>query len=154
MHTSNFHIGLVAALAMGLGFTLSSSEAVGYPSGPAVSSGTNPVWSLGGNIDTPGSVSVLTAPDDSDVVITDVYFTSQCTNCAVRIALDTETERLASYRYWQIQDGGSTMDSVVSPQPVRQSMSSGIRVPAGESLSLSISSHYIDYTLSGYYAQP
>ena len=154
MQHSSFQFGLVAVLALGLGFSLASKDAVGYPAGAAVSAGINPVWSVGGHIDSAGSTPVLTAPEDADMVITDIYFTSQCTNCAVRIALDTSTERVASYKYWQSTDGGPVMESVVSPHPIKQSMSSGIRVPAGESLSIDISSHYIDYTLAGYLARP
>ena len=150
MQNSSFQLVLVASLALGLGLSLASKEAVGYPSGAAVSAGTNPVWSVGGHIDAAGSTPVLSAPEDADLVITDVYFTSQCANCAVRIALDTSTEQVASYKYWQATAGGT----VTSPHPVKQSMSSGIRIPAGESLSISISSHYIDYTLSGYLARP
>ena len=47
MQTSRFQLGLIATLAVGLGFSLSSSEAVGYPSGAAVSMGANPVPELG-----------------------------------------------------------------------------------------------------------
>mgnify|MGYP004160563595 CR=1 FL=1 len=149
MQTSRFQLGLVATLALGLGVSIASSDAVGYPAGAAVSMGTNPVWSVGGNMNSPGTVTVVTAPTDSDLVITDVYLSSQCTNCAVQIKLTTASEDLASYRYWQAVDGYG----MTSPHPVKQSMVSGLRAPAGETLSMSISSHYIDYTFSGYHAQ-
>ncbi len=42
MVTSRFQLGLIAALAAGLGFSLSSSEAVGYPAGAAVSQDAAP----------------------------------------------------------------------------------------------------------------
>ena len=48
MQTSRFQLGLIATLAVGLGFSLSSSDAVGYPAGPAVSLGTNPIWNEAG----------------------------------------------------------------------------------------------------------
>ena len=46
MQTSRFQLGLIAALAMGLGLALSSSPAIGYPAGAAVSFGANPLWPL------------------------------------------------------------------------------------------------------------
>ena len=48
MQTSRFQLGLIATLAVGLGFSLASSDAVGYPAGAAVSMGTNPLWAKGG----------------------------------------------------------------------------------------------------------
>jgi hypothetical protein len=50
MVTSRFQLGLIATLAVGLGFSLSSSEAIGYPAGPVVSLGANPIVSVGGTI--------------------------------------------------------------------------------------------------------
>ncbi len=48
MQTSRFQIGLITAMAAGLGATLTSSDAIGYPAGAAISLGANPVWSTGG----------------------------------------------------------------------------------------------------------
>ena len=45
MHTSHFQLGLIAALAVGLGFSLASTDAVGYPAS-AVSYGESPVVSM------------------------------------------------------------------------------------------------------------
>ncbi len=154
MVTSRFQLGLIATLAVGLGFSLSSSEAIGYPAGAAVSYGSNPVWSVGGQIDSSGTTVVFTAPPEQDAVITDVYVTPTCANCSPRVTIDTATDRLASYRYWQFKDGGSNADSVVSPHTIKQQFQSGVRVPAGEEVSITLSSHSVDYTLSGYYAQP
>jgi hypothetical protein len=47
MVTSRFQLGLIATLAIALGFTLASSEAVGYPAGSAVSFHENPVVAIG-----------------------------------------------------------------------------------------------------------
>ena len=153
MQTSRFQLGLIATLAVGLGFSLASSEAIGYPSGAAVSFGANPVWSVGGQIDSSGTTVVFTAPPEQDAVITDLYITSTCFNCTPRVTIETATERLASYRYRQFRDGGSVYEAIET-HPIKQTFQSGLRVPAGEAVSINLSSHSIDYTLSGYYAQP
>jgi len=70
MQTSRFQLGLIATLAVGLGFSLSSSEAVGYPAGPVVSLGTNPLWSDGGSIGAYETKEVLTVPVGQTFVVT------------------------------------------------------------------------------------
>ena len=74
MVTSRFQLGLIAALSVALGFSLSSSDAVGYPAGAAVSLGTNPLWSASGLVgrgDTvDGVVDILTVPDGQVAVVT------------------------------------------------------------------------------------
>ena len=64
MQTSRFQLGLIATLAVGLGFSLSSSEAVGYPSGPSVSLGSNPLWTRAGTVEVCSTKEVLTVPED------------------------------------------------------------------------------------------
>ena len=71
MHTSRFQLSLIATLAVGLGFSLSSSQAVGYPAGAAVSLGANPLWSHGG-MSNASSAVIFTAPADKDMVLTDL----------------------------------------------------------------------------------
>ena len=72
MQTSRFQLGLIATLAAGLGFSLASSEAVGYPSGAAVSLGSNPVVSVGGSLDGATSAVPISAPSDASIVIAGV----------------------------------------------------------------------------------
>jgi hypothetical protein len=154
METSRFQLWLIATLTIGLGFSLASSEAIGYPAGPAVSLGTNPVWSVGGFTEAAETIEIGTAPVGMDMIITDVHMTGSCRNCTIRASIETESSTLASYRWWQWSDGGGETSSVISPDPIAQSMVSGLRVPAGESVTLTISGHGMDYTISGYYAQP
>ena len=71
MQTSRFQLGLMATLALGLGFSLASSDAVGYPAG-SVSMGANPVLSVGGVVSSTTD-DLFTAPADQDVVVTDVW---------------------------------------------------------------------------------
>ena len=94
MQTSRFQLGLIATLAAGLGAALSSSPAIGYPSGPVVSSGTNPVWAIGGTL--PGETrTVLTAPADQDMVVTDVLITGDSGHERAYLNLQDGTRVLA-----------------------------------------------------------
>ena len=54
------HTGLVAILALGLGLSLASSRAIGYPAGAAVSMGANPLFAKGGEL-SGGSTTAFTA---------------------------------------------------------------------------------------------
>jgi hypothetical protein len=146
MQTSRFQLGLIATLAIGLGFSLSSSDAIGYPAGGAVSLGTNPVWSTGG---TPieGSVVVATATD-GDLVITDFDVTGE-TSSWFRVALRlTDGTVVADYAMTDAHSNGG----------LHRGYESGIRVPQGDSLTLDFDSYYSEssfrYTLTGYTAQP
>jgi hypothetical protein len=152
MLTSRFQLGLIAALAAGLGFSLSSSEAVGYPAGAAVSLGTNPVWSVGGTTDSSG-VAVVTAPLDSEMVVTDVVMTFGNRECGGTITFTdgTGVEKAKFYvRNVHHRGGDDASDWVDS---MSHSFRSGIRVSAGETLTMS-GACALYYTLSGYYAQP
>ena len=71
MQTSRFQLGLIATLAVGLGFSLASSNAIGYPTGPTVSYAANPRWSATGTVGHGGVYAdVLVVPDDQIAVIT------------------------------------------------------------------------------------
>lgn len=74
MENSRFQFGLVTALAVGLGFSLASSQAVGYPSS-AVSLGQSPVVASGGTVFKDTSETVFSAVGQ-DVVLTDLSLTS------------------------------------------------------------------------------
>ena len=87
MVTSRFQLGLIATLAVGLGFSLSSSEAIGYPAGAAVSLGANPVWSSAGRLESgEGSRELVVVAPEKDLVITDVVLTFDCTNCSPQVS--------------------------------------------------------------------
>ena len=142
MQTSRFQLGLIATLAVGLGFSLASSHAAGYPAGATVSMGSNPLWSVGG---APSSTETLTAPSDQDMIITDVHFSNT----------DAHWLRL------EMQLAGATVASFVSDGTTDRpqiSLQSGIRVPAGQTMTMGFDGYYglssARYTLSGYYAQP
>ena len=101
MQTSRFQLGLLATLAVGLGFSLASSSAVGYPAGAAVSMGTNPIWSKGGAVGTLPGEAVITAPAGSDVIVTDVVLSYRDTNCYPTVYLSNGAgEELARFAFY------------------------------------------------------
>ena len=167
MQTSRFQLGLIAALAMGLGFSLSSSEAIGYPAGAAVSHGANPVVSVGGELSRGSSERVVSAPTGQDIVVTDIgvdHFVND-TSCITSTMLTFELEstgevlakRVASMNWWSNSYAGAGNQFDVN-------MNSGVRVPAGDHLRLvttriltdscGTSDNKLVYTLTGYYANP
>ena len=149
MQTSRFQLGLIASLAMGLGFSLASSPAVGYPAGAAISTGSNPLWTYGGEVSTGGvGVTVFTAPADQDMVLTDISLSTDYDfDIAPSLLLDDGTE----LGYWVINGMRSASHTAA---PVHMSMNSGIRIPQGRSLQINSGGSVLRYSLSGYYAQP
>ena len=140
MNTSRFQLGLIATLAVGLGFSLSSSEAIGYPAGAAVSMGTNPVWSVAGT-ETGGGTDLFAAPSDRVTVITDILFD---TSGSYSSCPDFTFKACATDIFTPDGDNAHRFES-------------GLIVPAGEPLRIkgpTTSTCKVNYTLSGYYAQP
>ena len=146
MQTSRFQLGLIATLAIGLGFSLSSSDAVGYPTVGAVSLGANPVWSTGGTL-SEGAVVVATATD-GDLVITDIDITGAQSHWFYAKFTLSDGTTIADYAMTDAHSNGG----------LKRAYESGIRVPQGDSLTLDFNSYYSEsnfrYTLTGYTAQP
>ena len=155
MQTSRFQLGLIATLAVGLGFSLASSDAVGYPAGAAVSMGSNPIWSEGGALNGVSSTTILTVDGDRTAIVSDVVLTT-AGNCGGGMPIDLETADggiVASFIVATDNTGGEQW----GPSQVSHAFSAGVPVAAGETLTLSMeggSSCRLRYTLSGYYAQP
>jgi len=174
---------LLLAIGFGglLAHTLTSSEAIGYPAGSAVSSGENPIFSTAGSFefDTSSGTSsgttlsdVLTAPTDQDLIITDVNVgvSSGSTSCGMRaeIGMYIDGEQVGSFAPMSpIMRFYSSETAFLGPTDGQQTFSSGIRVPAGTSLDLhailiewggayctSSGTQKARYSLSGYKAQP
>ena len=165
MQTSRFQLGLIATLAVGLGFSLSSSEAVGYPAGAAVSMGSNPVVSTGGSLMGSDSASAFDVSADSSIIVTSVVLSAYdywgaCTGNST-VALSVPGGELARFVVGLSRPGSSNYTSYEPSVVVK--LPSGIRVPAGQELTIqSYSNEYqncegnkmkIEYTLSGYHAQ-
>jgi hypothetical protein len=155
MQTSRFQLGLIAVLALGLGYTLSSSPAVGYPAGSATSLGSNPVIAVGGTVSS-STAELFTAPADQDVVVTDVWLTMANRSCSSVVDFVTSagatvsTVKLFSYFY-----EGTYEATHSQPGSVQHSFGSGLPLPAGQSLEIIESGGCaVAYTVSAYYAQP
>ena len=129
----------VVLLAFGAGLFFQFPEAKGL-SGPSISYGSNPVVSFGGAINTNNSLSI-SAPQNSNLLITDVYLGNGNGDAIVHARLSNNTE----LGRWH----------VVGSAPIVQTMRSGILIPAGETLTLSSTTTYytVTATLSGYYVQ-
>ncbi len=165
MQTSRFQLGFMATLALGLGFSLASSQAIGYPAGATVSMGSNPVVSAGGQLDGTDSASPLTAPSDYSLIITSVilsaYDSSNGCMANSTVIVSDGSDELARFGLGLSRPSSSYTD--YQPTLVAN-MPSGLHIPAGATLTLTSESNYatdcngsvmeIGYTVSGYYAQP
>jgi len=167
MQTSRFQIGLITALAAGLGATLTSSNAVGYPASAAISLGTNPVWSTGGGMESGSSTTVVVAPSDQDLVLTDVVMSPELGDMTCELIMRAQLsldsgEELARYTL-TLDSYSASASGSMTIRGVDSHYISGMRIPAGQGLILqattigegySCSSEQITYGLSGYSAQP
>ena len=162
MQTSRFQLCLLVGLAVGLGMALRSGPAIGYPAGAAVSLGTNPVWSTGGSVVPDGSASsVITAPADQDLIVTDVVLTGHGydsqRNCNFRVGLDTDAAvRLASFQIDTCDASDNSHNQTAGS--IQHAFSRGIPLEPGESLNIVWTYVNIgcdlDWTISGYQAEP
>ena len=165
MQTSRFQLGLVATLAAGLGFSLSSADAVGYPAGPAVSMGSNPVVSVAGLLSGADSASPLTAPGGTNLIINGIVLSafdhySACTG-NTSVVLSVNSSEVGRFVVGLSRPGDASYTAY--EQVVSINLPAGIRVPAGQTLNVQSVPRYfancesnavkIEYTLSGYYAE-
>ncbi len=141
MGTTRFQLSLITALAFALGLAVSSKPATGYPTGPVVSYGANPLWTFGGATT---SANIFTSPEDQDMVITDLILTMG--NGGEGMATLTASSGADLGRF-HLQNYNSV------GQHVEHQFAGGIRIPTGESVTLSAETT-VYYSISGYYAQP
>ncbi len=113
MHTSRFQLALTTTLAIGLGATgaavLIPQTAVGYPAGASVSTGTNPVDAWAGTVGS-STTSILTAPADQDIVVTDVHLSCNYM-CETRVTM-TRSDGTTVGSFWVSGGYGSSYDSL------------------------------------------
>mgnify|MGYP004030536749 CR=1 FL=1 len=141
MQTSRFQLGLMAVLAVSLGFSLASSDAVGYPTGSVVSSGTNPAWNAAGRINGATSRVLVSAPSGQDAMVTDMVLSTNYGSAVLDLELSDGTVVAKYY--------------LTDTDPMHINMNTGIQVPEGQSLSAKwTSSNYLYFSVQGYYAQP
>jgi hypothetical protein len=151
MYAPKFHLTLTVGLSAALGamtvLALSSQPAKGYPAA-AVSAASNPVQAWAGEVNSTDTV-IMTAPTDQDIVVTDVHLSCNYA-CEDRVVL-TRSDGSTVGMFWISGGYGSSYDS----SNIQQQFSSGIPVPAGQTLSIrTISGYTAAYTLAGYHAQP
>ena len=169
MQTSRFQLGLIATLAVGLGFSLSSSDAIGYPLG-AVSMGANPVWSVGGVLTGAENRIVIEAPEDQSMVFTDVALSLSSTNTACASVVEVGLGGDASTSISEALLGRFTVGvnregySKTRYHPIQTiQLSAGGQLSPGDELKIfsdvkwvaycSSDEVRLSYTVSGYYAQ-
>ena len=144
MQTSRFQLGFIATLAVGLGFSLASTNAVGYPTGPTVSYAANPRWSATGVVSHGGAYEdVLVVPDGQIAVVTG--FSS---NAGAYLDLYQDTA--------MVLEGHSQASHVSDPRLLNQG-NGNLPIASGTTLKIrnTVSSggpH--SYYIEGYYAQP
>jgi hypothetical protein len=164
---NRLHLFSTIGLALALGYTaahlLFMEEAEAYPSGAAVSYGSNPVFSVGGTLDfVAGADSPAVGSTGQDAIITDILMTPTVNNgnCVATTAVELadSSDSLAQF--------GVILSSLLNGGDIGEEihLESGIRVPDGETLTLTSSGAIahsscptnitIYYTLSGYYAEP
>ena len=123
----------------------------------SVSVGSNPLLSWAGQLSHSSSDTAGTAPNEYDVVITDIILTtaSFCGAHGYDVTLTTSSGNLiGQFRLssQQASQSGHYVSNVIA------NLNSGLKVPSGESLSIETNNPYQDcklnYTFSGYLAQP
>ena len=138
MQTSRFQLGLMATLALGLGFSLASSPAIGYPAGAAVSMGENPRWSATGMIDGSSTVDLFTVPAGQVAIVT-----GMSTNESSWMDL--------------LQDDVVVMEGHSNSGSTGRLFSAGtahLTIDTGATLKLRNTTSTAYYYVEGYYAQP
>ena len=131
---------LIVSIIFLLGFFFQLSEASGI-SGSSISYGSNPVVSVGDYINGGHSFSI-SAPQTSGLLITDIHLSNGSGDSIIYAKLSNNT----MLGRWHVL-GGS---------PISTTMSSGILVPAGDTLTFSSSTNYYttSATISGHYVHP
>ena len=165
MKSSRFSIVYIALLSAALGVTATSSPAIGYPAGTAISLGANPVRSGAGEIYIPSDTStgtIVSSSADQPLVITDVMigFFQKHNHC--RGAGIARIKGSDGVTYASIPVYSSTLGNA-SSRPTQISTQSGFLVPEGVDVHLEWGwgwrecgdSYYtLAYNLSGYLASP
>lgn len=178
MDPSRFHLLCTIGLALFAGVLLGSgggvADAVAYPAGPVISYGANPIVAVGGTLSPGESVALLEAPADQDLIITDLHLSS------LGEGPNSGTDVWSGWLRFEfsLTDGATVGVVGVArsgrgmhenayqnfPSSEGISMSSGMRVPAGQTLTLAVvgtgragdndSPAVGAYLVSGYFAAP
>ena len=152
------------ALVFSLNLFCFGGVALAYPGATAVSVGSNPIRSAAGVLTMGTAMSVpgvMAAPSDQDLVITDIHMglvSNSSAFCDAFVKLADDAGNI--YAAFSLKYTSPVSDS--AGNLIRYSSATGIRIPAGVSVNLSIQDRYcsslgyfeLTYTLSGYLSQP
>ena len=154
MNTQTFY-GISATLlsAAVLVYAINSAQAI--PSTPSISYGSNPLFSVGGVVSNASS-TIITAPVDQMMVVTDVGLSMNNNTCTSQVSFtDSAGTVVSSFKlYSKLRDSGYGATHV-APTSIQHAFNSGIPVAALDTLTIvETGSCAVAYTLSGYYARP
>lgn len=127
----------IAAIIASVGFVLRSIPTAGAY-GPTISMGSNPNFAV--YYSSHQSGTVFTNTTAMAAIITDISVTSSTYGCTRRLSISNSTDEFS-------------LTNVSSDSKVI-SLTSGIKVPAGESLFTTGGSYCQDLSISGHYAHP
>ena len=127
---------------------------------PIVATGQNPVWAVGGTHTSNQTISLITAPSQYDILVTDVVFSitgfgSGASSCIATITLNDNTGTpLASYRLASrdnVNYGGG-----IAPTTISHTYRAGLPITAGNSLEMvsTVSCGDLSYSISGLNVHP
>lgn len=162
---------LPTAMAMCLGMSLmyiyTNQKADALPAA-AIGYGQNPLVSIGGTAYDAETKTIFTAPSDQDIVVTDLVLSSYSSMTCKRnhkseLILSSGAVLGQFETHSSISRGSYSSSTGMS---IQHSFSSGVRIPAGESLTFVVTqtgadgsscgtstSYGVRYMFSGYYAQ-
>ena len=127
----------IAAIITSIGFLIQSIPTAGAY-GPTISMGSNTNFAV--YYSSYQSGTVFTNNTSMTAIITDISVTSSTYGCTRRLSISNSTDEFS------LTNVGSDSKLV--------SLTSGIKVPAGESLLTTGGTYCQDLSLSGYYAHP
>ena len=154
MNTQIFYgISAILLSTSALVYAINSAQAI--PSTQTISYGSNPVFSVGGVISNASS-TVITAPADQMMVVTDVVLSMNNNTCTSQVNFtDSSGTVVSSFKlHSKLRDSGYGATHA-GPSSIQHAFNSGIPVAALDMLTIAESgSCAVAYTLSGYYARP
>ena len=136
----------IASIIFASGYFIQSLPKAHARLGPSTSFGSNPVFSTAGYANGSSPITI-NGQTGQDIILTDIFLSAQYSDSLeLVLALSSNGQEVGRYKAWNYNNysGSSIVDS---------HLISGLRVPAGDSLTVTLNGRG-SYTLSGYYAQP
>lgn len=134
----------VAAILFGAGYFLQSFPTAHAKWGPTISMASNPLFSTSGYATNSPNLT-LSAASGQEMVLTDVVISAQFNYELELIFTTSGNQEIGRFKAWNYNGYSNGV--------INSHFLSGLRVPDGESLSVTLNGRG-SYTISGYYAQP